>query len=498
MTKQQALDTLFAKNAAIRALNMAETLIHWDAATSGVPEKSLSMRGAASGWLSGESFRRFIAPDTLECLETLSAHKSELNTLEAAMVRELGRTYHKMKAIPPEEFQAFMALVAESEPVWAKAREQRDFAMISPYYEKIFDFARRMCDWYGYEKHPYDALLDDFEKGASVALLDDFFGALREKISPLIKEISRTDRQPPEITGSFDIDKQRKLLPWLCDFVGYDRERGKVGEVEHPFCTTVNRHDVRITTKYHADSLLSALYSTIHESGHAVYEQNMAEELDSYALYDAASTGMHESQSRLYENIIGRSRAFAGILLPRLNEQFDYFADWNEDMLYRAVNIARPSLIRIEADELTYSLHIMVRYELEKALMMGEIKVKDLPGLWADKYEEILGIRPNNLAEGVLQDVHWSMGAVGYFPSYAMGTAYGAQLMHTIKNSIDVDAAVQKADIRPVTEWLKEKVHKHGALLLPDDVLRQATGESFKPGYYVDYLSEKFSDLYGL
>lgn len=496
MTKEQALELLFEKLAANKALKTSLALLHWDASTSGVPEKSLPARGADAGWLSGEAFRRFIAPDTLEAIETLEAHDGGLNENERAMVRELGRAYRKQKAVPPDEMQAFSALVAQSETIWEKAREKRDYEMIRPYYEKIFDFQRRLCDWYGYDSHPYDALLDDYEKGATIEMLDGFFSALRSKIVPLLKTISESGKRPDEISGQFSIEKQRTLMPWLCDFVGYDRSCGKQAEVEHPFCMTLNRADVRITTKYHEDNLMSALFSTVHESGHALYEQNMEEELDRYGLGDGASMGMHESQSRLFENMLCRSRAFMGVLLPQLCERFDYFANWDEEKLYHAVNIARPSLIRIEADELTYCLHIMVRYELEKALMSGKISVANLPVLWADSYEQLLGIRPTDLANGVLQDVHWSGGMVGYFPSYAVGTAYGAQFLHAMKKTVDVDGAVAHGDLAPVRGWLKENVHRHGERLLPDELLRQATGESFNPDYYVDYLSEKFTELY--
>jgi len=496
MTKDKALETLYGKIEATRALGMAGSLMQWDATTSGVPDKSLQARGAAMGWLAGEGFRRFIAPDTLEAIETLEVLGDELDVYEKAMIREMGRGYRKLKAVPPDEFQKFQALTAQAQMVWEKAREKRDFEMILPYYEQVFDYNRRLCDWYGYEKHPYDALLDDFEKGATVEMLDGFFDPLREKIVPLLKEIVKQGKQQKEISGLFDIEKQRKLMPWLTDFAGYDRTRGKVGEVEHPFCTTISRNDIRITTKYHENSLLSSVYSIIHECGHAIYEQNMREDMERYGLAECASMGLHESQSRLYENMICRSHAFAVQLLPKLREQFEYFNDWDEDMLYRAINIARPSLIRIEADELTYSLHIMVRYELEKALMTGDIKTSDLPGLWSDKYNEIIGLRPNDLADGVLQDVHWSMGAVGYFPSYAVGTAYGAQMMHTIQKSIDVDAAVKKEDLSPVTGWLKENIHEKGNVLFPDQLLKQSTGEFFNPAYYADYLSEKFSGLY--
>jgi len=496
MTKTQALDLLFDKIRVNKALGMASSLEHWDAATLGVPEKSITARGTAAGWLQGENFRQFMAPETIEAIETLEALSNELNEYERVMTREMGRKYRKLKAVPSAEFEQFCALTAEAQVVWETAREKCDYEMMLPYYEKLFDYQRRLCDWYGYETHPYDALLDDYERGATVETLDGFFAALREKIVPLLKDIVKQGKQPKEISGLFDIDTQRKLMPWLTDFAGFDRQRGKVGEVEHPFCTTINRNDVRITTKYHEKSILSSVYSIIHECGHAIYEQNMREEMERYGLATEASMGMHESQSRLYENMISRSRAFAERLLPQLRDRFDYFADWDEEMLYRAINIARPSLIRIEADELTYSLHIMIRYELEKALITGEIKVADLPELWSNKYNEMLGIRPTSLANGVLQDVHWSMGAAGYFPSYAVGTAYGSQLIHTIKKGIDIDAAVRNEDLSPITNWLKENIHEKGVLLMPDELLKQATGESFDPKYYVDYLSEKFTDLY--
>ena len=497
MTKTQALELLFEKIQAVKSLNMASTIIEWDARTLRVPEQSLSARGAAVGWLEGESFRRFIAPDTLEAVETLEAVSSELNIYERAMIREIGSDYRKMKAVPPDEFQKYVALVTESSTVWEIAREKRDYQMILPYYEKMFEYKRRLCDWYGYEKHPYNALIDDFDKGTTVEKLDVFFKALRDKIVPLLKEIVKQDKRPIEITEAFDTGKQRELMPWIADFTGFDRTRGMVGEVEHPFCITVSRNDVRITTKYHEDNLLSALYSIVHECGHAIYEQNMSEDLERYGLNDTdAMMGLHESQSRLFENMIGRSRAFAGQLLPKLREKFDYFNSWDEEMLYRAVNIVRPSLIRIEADELTYSLHIMVRYELEKALITGDIKAADLPGLWADKYEEFLGVRPKDVAEGVLQDVHWSFGGVGYFPSYAVGSAYSAQMIHAIKSSVDIDAAVKNEDLSPISGWLKENIHRHGKIMTPDELLTQATGEPFNPKYYVDYLSEKFTDLY--
>jgi len=496
MTKTQALDLLLGKLQAGRALGMAGATMQWDAQTTGVPEKSLGDRGMAMGWLQGEMLSLLTAPDTHEAIQTLEAVSGELNPTERAMVRELGSKYKKLNAVPPEEYKKYSEMITKSMMVWETAREKRDYDMMLPYYEKIFEYQRRLCDWFGYEKHPYDALLDDYDKGSTVELLDGFFSALREKVVPLFLEIVKQGKQPTEIIGSFDIEKQRALMPWLAKFTGYDLSRGKVGEVEHPFCMSLSHNDVRITTKYHENSLQSALFSTIHECGHAIYQQNMGEELYRFGLADGASCAMHESQSRLYENMICRSKAFAGQLLPKLREQFDYFNNWDEEMLYRAVNVTRPSLIRIEADELTYSLHVMVRYELEKAIISGDVKIKDLPQLWSDKYQEFIGVRPNDLADGVLQDCHWAYGLVGYFPSYAVGTAFGAQLLNSARKVVDIDAAVKNDDLSPVTEWLKENVHGHGEVLLPDELLKQATGEEFNPNYYADYLTEKFTELY--
>jgi carboxypeptidase Taq len=496
MTQDQALALIAQKQEAIRALMMAGALMRWDAATLGVPEKSLAARGKTAGWIGGEVFRRFMAPDTLEAIETLERVSENLTTLERAMVRDIGQKYRKAKAVPPDEVQRFQALTAQACSVWEKAREHNDFEMICPYYEKIFEFKRRLCDWYGYQKHPYDALLDDYEPDAAVAQLDPFFDALHKHISPLVKRIGQADKQPRAVKGTYPAEKQRAFTAWLAAFMGYDASRGRIGEVAHPICMKISRNDVRITTKYHENNLLASLYSIMHEAGHGTYEQNVDEALEAYGLSAIDSKGMHESQSRLMENMIGRCRPFAEVLLPKLQESFDGFADWEAEGLYRAVNIVRPSPIRIEADELTYCLHIIVRYELEKALLAGDAKVCDLPVLWADRYEELLGIRPLDCSSGVLQDVHWSMGLVGYFPTYAIGSAYAAQIVNAINKTVDINGAIGCGDLTPMNDWLREHIHRHGGLYSPDELLRRATGESFNSAYYVTYLTEKFTELY--
>ena len=412
------------------------------------------------------------------------------------MVRDIARTYRLNKAIPIDELEKFSALTTEADSVWRTAKEKSDFAAVAPYYDQIFGFMRRVADWRGYDEHPYNALLDEYEIGLTVHTLDEFFQALRGTIVPLLRKVADSGKRMREVSGKFPIDKQRALAARLAALVGFDSSRGRLGETVHPYSLTVNPDDVRIAVAYHEDDLLSTVFSTIHECGHAIYNQGVRKDLYPYGLSDSMSMGLHESQSRFYENILGRSRAFSGVLLNLLREQFDYFRDWSADELYAAVNVARPSLIRTEADELTYCLHIMVRYEIEKKIMQGEVHAKDLPELWSTLYQEYLGIHPKNHAEGVLQDTHWSGGMIGYFPTYALGSAYAAQLLHALSKSVSWAQDVANGDFSTAGRWLRENVHANGGLWLPEEVLAKAAGKKFNPVYYTEYLHGKFDELY--
>ncbi|MDR2506013.1 MAG: carboxypeptidase M32 [Oscillospiraceae bacterium] len=495
MTKQEALNILLNKVAEILAIGQVHSVFGWDSTTDGgAPVSSFGYRGNAMAFLSGESYKRIVADDTREAFETLEGDAT-LTAEEAALARGAARSYKLNSAIPKDELEKFIALTTEADNVWRTAKEKSDYASVEPYYAKIFDFSRRVADWRGYENHPYNALLDEYEIGLSVAALDKFFDALRLSIVPLLRKITDSGIQPKKIDGSFPIENQRLLTRELVKTVGFDTSRGRIGETVHPYCMLVNPNDVRIAVAYHEDDLLSGVYSTIHECGHAIYDQNVRADLYKYGMHDM-SMGLHESQSRFLENIIGRSRAFAPVLLELLRSQFDSFKKWSADDLYSAVNIAKPSLVRIEADELTYSLHVMVRYEIEKKLVQGEVSTKDLPELWNAMYEEYLGVRPPTHALGALQDSHWAGGAVGYFPTYALGTAYSAQLLHAMEKTVDWQSGVAAGDLSCVIGWLKQNVHQDGSLYMPEEVLQRATGESFNPTYYTSYLSEKFTKLY--
>ncbi len=498
MTKNEAVQKMKALMEERAHFMGAYAVMSWDERTGSPSRKGVEGRAKTSGFLAQESFKRLVSPDMKACLECLDAHRDELSGLESAMLREYRRVYNKNIAVPPERVGALTELTGEAEAVWMEARDAGDFARMAPYFEKIFALQREMAGYYGYAEHPYDALLDDYEEGLTVRKLDEFFGALRAELVPLLKKVSAAQQPDTSfLEKSFTVDRQALLSQALARLVGYDMDRGQLGTTQHPFTISVNRHDVRVTTHYYERDLLSAVFSTVHECGHGIYDQGMDPALEAYGLNGGASMSVHESQSRSYENVMCRSRAFVRTLLPRLQTLFPReFSDVSAEALYRAVNVAKASLIRVEADELTYCLHILVRYELEKLIMEDSINVRDLPALWNEKMQEILGVTPPDDAQGVLQDTHWSSGLLGYFPSYALGSAYSAQFMHAMGKEVDIAGCLAMGDFAPINAWLGERIHRHGMTLTAEELMLRVTGEPFTARYFVDYLKEKYGELY--
>ena len=346
----------------------------------------------------------------------------------------------------------------------------------------------------------YDVMLDHYEKGFSMEKLDEFFGLLKKELVPLLHRIqdSGVEVETGFLKGGYPPEKQRELAEYLAEYVGFDFEKGVLSESAHPFTTNLHNHDVRMTTHY-KERMDSSLFSVIHESGHAIYEMGVADELTQTLVGQGASMGMHESQSRFFENIVGRDEAFWEPIYPKLQELFpEKLRDVSRKDFVRAVNQVQPGLIRTEADELTYSLHVLIRYELEKQLIEDGLDVEKLPGLWADKYEEYLGIRPQNPAEGVLQDIHWAQGSFGYFPSYALGSAFAAQMAAFMKKSMDFGELLRKGEVKVIRETLRGHIHRFGKLRDSRRLLKDMTGEDFNPQYYVEYLKGKYGELYGI
>ncbi len=500
MDIKTALETYKRVKKTLAAYGFATTAVYYDAQTV-APVGGEKERNEAMEILSNITYEIETSPEMLEATEYLVSHKDELDDKMRREITEYQRQSDYMKSIPQDEYVAFSVLVNEAVPAWKQAKSANDYSIFAPYLQKIFDTQKKFALYYKPETDPYDTLLDTYERGLTKEKCDEFFGKLRDAIVPLVHKIS----EKPQIENAFAFREypkhlQEEFSDFLMEKMAIDRKYCTIGETEHPFSLNFNKHDVRVTTHYYVNDLLSSLYSVVHEGGHALYELGSGDEYEGTGLSGGASMAMHETISRFYENIIGRSKTFVKMIYPKLCELFpENFADVTEEMLYLAANRSEPSLIRTEADDLTYSLHIMIRYEIEKGMIAGEYTAENLPAVWNEKYKHYLGIDVPDDSRGILQDSHWSGGSVGYFPSYALGSAYGAQLYNTMSKEFDIDAAVTEAgDLSPVNAWLEEHIFRHGCMYDTDVLLKNATGEKFNPTYYTDYLEKKYTKIYDL
>ncbi|MCL1788068.1 MAG: carboxypeptidase M32 [Defluviitaleaceae bacterium] len=482
----------------------AMSIIGYDAETI-APPGGIAMRAKRAGFFGLEVFNMSTSSVMKGFLDTLTPHLDTLDKPLQAMVRKCKKSYDAGTKIPPEKVREFAALRTEAGDVWVKARQENNFAMFAPYLKRLIDMSKELLALRADELPaggvPYDIFLDDYEEGMTVAKYDDFFNKLKAVVVPLIKQIAQSGKKIDRSFASAKVETetQRVLSKMLAEKIGYDLTRGYIGETVHPFCTGPEKTDVRITTRYDENDFLSSLYSILHECGHAIYEQNIADDIANTTLGTGTSMGIHESQSRFYENVIGRSPAFWEYITDDLKAVLPKsFGDVTSHMFFEAVNESKPSLIRVEADELTYSLHVIIRYEIEKMIFAGEVAVDDLPALWNAKYQEYLGVSSPTDADGVLQDIHWSMGAFGYFPTYALGSAYAAQLLHYMKKDMDVDALVAKGDFAKITGWLTEKIHRYGSIYTPNELMAMNFGEELNGEYFAEYLRDKFEKLYSL
>lgn len=485
----------------MEAYNEALSLIFWDLRT-GAPKKGVEQRSEVIGVLSSEVFSMSTSEEMASYIEKLSGNESNISEITKKTLQECKKEYERNKKIPADEYKEFVILQSKAESVWEDAKAKADFDMFLPYIEKLVETTKRFINYWGYEGNKYNTLLDMYEPGITVEILDQVFGELRDKIVPLVQRISKSANKPETgfLYKHFPKEKQRDFSLEVLKQMGYSFNAGRLDETVHPFAISLNPGDVRVTTKYDEKDFRTAVFGTIHEGGHALYEQNISQELIGTPLCDGTSMGIHESQSLFYENFVGRHHSFwkknYGLLKEYANGQFD---DIQIDDFYRAINESKPSLIRIEADELTYPLHIIIRYEIEKGLFNDEIDVKDLPRIWNEKYQQYLGVTPENDAQGVLQDVHWSGGSFGYFPSYALGLIYAAQLKHAmVKELPNFDKLLEEGDLIPVKEWFTTNVHQFGKLKKPLDILKDATGEGLNAQYLVDYLNTKYQNVYHL
>ena len=489
----------------IASFGYAQALLTYDAQTI-QPEAGAASCGEAMSTLAAYQHDLLAGAKTGELLAALSLCEDQLDELHVAELRVFGRDYAEQERIPSAMAADFQRLLTEAFPVWRRAKADNDYASWEPYVARIVEAMREQAACLDPERAPYDVWLDQFGRGSSIETCDRFFQTVREAVVPLVREISAKGQpEAPAFTGAeVPVAAQKELAAKLCGVIGLDPARLTLGETEHPFTSGFSRDDVRIAHHYHVNDVLSGVYTTIHEGGHSLYEQNVDPRYTFTCLAGGTASDIHESQSRLMENMVGRSRPFMEVLLPLLRETAPVaYADVTPEQLYRAVNRVEPGLIRTESDELTYSLHIMVRYEVEKRLMAGEITTHEALALWNELTREYLGVEVPDDTRGILQDTHWAMGYIGYFPSYALGNAYAAQFVARLREErseqgVDVDAAIAAGDVTPVTSWLAEHIWQFGKSKDSQQVIVDACGVPFDPTYYTRYLTDKFRTLYEL
>jgi carboxypeptidase Taq len=488
----------------IAYLQHASGVLHWDARTT-VPPKGVEQRSEVLGFLETEIYRLTVAAEMDRFLNELGAEPAldGFDPVIARSVREYRKENDRMKKIPAAEYEEYAILTAKAEHVWEKAKSDADFRLFEPYLTKIVAFNRKFAELWGYQGHPYDALLDPYEPGLTVATLDPLFAELRRATVALMQRIQSGGKpvNASFLQGRFAKEHQETLGRFFLREIGFDFAAGNLAESVHPFTGGANHTgDVRLTTHYYENNPVSSIFSCIHEGGHGIYEQNIDPKLINTPLGTGASMGIHESQSRFYENIIGRSRNFWRRYYSKVQGAFPAeLRGAGPDDFYRAVNRVHPSLIRVEADELTYNLHIILRYEIEKALIGGECRVAELPSLWNEKMKQFLGVQPRNDAEGVLQDTHWSGGAFGYFPSYTIGNIYSAQFGAAMERAgLNPGELVASGDFGRIKQWLGRQIHCYGKSKTPAEILKGATGETIDAGYLVRYLERKYQEIYGI
>ncbi|MDR2101688.1 MAG: carboxypeptidase M32 [Treponema sp.] len=503
------LEKLHAIDGECRHLEQAAAVLQWDQETH-LPPKGVADRAEQLALVQKLAHERFTAPETGRLLAELGSDSQnpqgdeKLSPLEGDFCKVLRRRYDKAVKLPAAFVSDAARAEGLSQAAWVQARRSNDFAAFLPHLKAMIDFSRKKAQYWGFGKDlpggEYDGLLDIYEPGTTARDISVLFEPLRKGLITLLQRIAAAPQREYSFTDQeYDVETQVRFNRVLMDYLGFDSSRGLLDVSAHPFTSSLGSDDIRITTRYYPRNLLSGLFSVIHESGHALYEMGFPQELRGTCLADGASMAIHESQSRFWENVIGRGRPFWAGLFPLLQTHFPGpLGQVTAEDFYRGINRVRPSCIRVEADEVSYSLHVILRFELEKQLFSGELQPEELPETWRKLMKEFLGVEPKTDAEGVLQDVHWSMGSFGYFPSYALGNLYGLQFWKKLSADLPrTEQAVSRGDFRDIHHWLRENIYRWGKRLDPPELLRRITGETLSAAPFLSYIETKYRELYG-
>jgi len=497
--KLQDLKDILAE---VSDLSHAALLLEWDQETY-MPPGGVQSRSEQLSTLLRLSHVRFTSGEVGGLLDSLEGKvDGDFDSDDASLVRVTRRDYEEARKLPPDLIAEVARAGSTARPVWEKARHDENYTLFAPYLEKNVELNRRIADALGYKERPYDALLNRTEPGMKTSELEAIFAELKEAIVPLVADIGRHADAVDDrvLRREFDTDLQVSYALEVVKRLGYDLERGRQDISTHPFSSGFGPDDVRITTRVSREFFNECLFGSIHESGHAMYEQGMGRDIARTPLYGGASPGVHESQSRLWENLVGRGRAFWRYFYPSLQAVFhESLHNVDEETFYRAVNRSYPSLIRVEADEVTYNMHVLLRFELENEMLEGKLKVKDLPEAWNARVKSYLGVDVPNDRQGALQDIHWSFVSFGIFPGYTIGNLIGAQLMEKVRADIpDLDSQIERGEFGALLGWLRKNVHRHGRKFTPNELMERATGKPLTAMPWIAYVRKKFGALYGL
>ena len=496
----EKLEQLKERLGEVQDIGRAASLLSWDQQVN-MPPAGNEARGQQLATLGKIAQEKFINDEVGRLIEDLQQELNGADTEEAALVRVAARDYDKARRVPPS-FVAEQAIVtSKALEAWIEARAKSDFSIFQPHLERVVELVHQYISFFPPSDHPYDILLDDYESGMKTAEVKAIFDSLRPKQVKLLRAISSARQVKDDfLYKRYNEKKLNEFGEAVITRFGYEWSRGRQDKAPHPFQTSFSVNDVRITTRFEADNPMAMLFSTMHEAGHAMYEQGIDPKYDRTPLAGGASLAVHESQSRMWENLVGRSYPFWEHFYPMLKKAFPSQLDGvSLKAFYKAINKVEPSLIRVNADEATYNMHIMLRLELEIGMVEGAIAIKDLPEIWNEKMQEYLGITPPDHARGVLQDIHWSYGAIGYFSTYALGNLVSAQLWEKINKEIpDLNDQIRKGEFAALLDWLRRNIHRHGQRYEPQKLVKMVTGSKITHEPYVRYLTKKYSEIYGL
>ncbi len=496
---QKKYENFLKKVSEINDLGYAQELLMWDQETY-LPSKGTKMRAKVQGSLSGMIHEKLTSPEFVALVKELK--DANLPGDQGLNIKEIDKSQQKALKIPRDLVVELSDTQSNAYKAWVEARQQSDFMLFSPWLNKIIDLKRQVAHLIGFEGSIYNAFFTAYEEDTTVEEIIPVFENLRQRLIPLIEKIvnSKKAMRTAFVKEEYPVDKQEIFNRVVLKDMGFDLEAGRMDIAVHPFCAGFTKYDVRLTTRYENEVWPEPLFSTLHEGGHGLYEQGLPEEGISQPFGQSMSPAVHESQSRLWENLIGRSREFWHYYLPIAKKYFpEKLHNIDVEDIYEAINQVKLSLIRVESDEVTYNLHILIRFELEREIMEGRIQIKDLPTLWNEKMQKYLGVVPPNDAKGVLQDVHWSFGLISYFPTYTLGNLYSAQFFNKAQKDIpDLMSRVSQGDLLTLRNWLLNNIHSRGKRLTPKALIQEVTGEPLKADYFIHYLENKFFPIYGV